>query len=127
MLGLTIIHLEPAPKRPRPRWPSRPSPRLVVGADDYVIKPFSVIELMARVHVLLRPNRPERVSDFTSAISISIDRPAAFGAAIISFAPPNGAILPNQLFGAVRIECMWCADSRAGCLDMLDRWRIWLL
>ena len=27
---------------------------LSVGADDYVVKPFSVPELMARVHALLR-------------------------------------------------------------------------
>src|SRR5271163_5306639 len=31
---------------------------LAVGADDYVVKPFSVIELMARVHALLRRSRP---------------------------------------------------------------------
>ena len=36
---------------------------LAVGADDYVVKPFSVIELMARVHALLRRSRPERVAE----------------------------------------------------------------
>ena len=35
---------------------------LSVGADDYVVKPFSVPELMARVRALLRRARPERVA-----------------------------------------------------------------
>jgi two-component system phosphate regulon response regulator PhoB len=34
---------------------------LAVRADDYVVKPFSVIELMARVRTLLRRSRAERV------------------------------------------------------------------
>jgi two-component system response regulator MprA len=33
---------------------------LEVGADDYLIKPFANVELLARVKALLRRNRPER-------------------------------------------------------------------
>jgi two-component system, OmpR family, phosphate regulon response regulator PhoB len=33
---------------------------LATGADDYVVKPFSVPELMARVRALLRRSKPER-------------------------------------------------------------------
>ena len=47
----------------------RPSARgLSAGADDYVVKPpFSVPELMARVHALLRRSRPERIADHLCA------------------------------------------------------------
>src|ERR1044071_9627512 len=34
---------------------------LATGADDYIVKPFSVPELVARVHALLRRASPERV------------------------------------------------------------------
>jgi len=35
---------------------------LATGADDYIVKPFSVPELIARVRALLRRASPERVS-----------------------------------------------------------------
>ena len=47
---------------------------LAVGADDYVVKPFSVIELMARVHALLRRSRPERVAGRLFAGDLDLDR-----------------------------------------------------
>ena len=34
---------------------------LATGADDYIVKPFSVPELLARIRALLRRARPERV------------------------------------------------------------------
>src|SRR3954451_9619225 len=36
---------------------------LATGADDYIVKPFSVPELLARVHALLRRAKPARVAD----------------------------------------------------------------
>jgi two-component system, OmpR family, phosphate regulon response regulator PhoB len=36
---------------------------LSVGADDYVVKPFSVPELLARSRALLRRSRPGRIAD----------------------------------------------------------------
>jgi len=47
---------------------------LSVGADDYVVKPFSTPELMARVRALLRRARPERVAAKLSAGDVDLDR-----------------------------------------------------
>ncbi|HLH97567.1 MAG TPA: phosphate regulon transcriptional regulator PhoB [Xanthobacteraceae bacterium] len=47
---------------------------LSTGADDYIVKPFSVPELLARVNALLRRASPERVADILSFGDIAIDR-----------------------------------------------------
>jgi two-component system phosphate regulon response regulator PhoB len=47
---------------------------LSVGADDYVVKPFSVPELMARVRALLRRSRPERIAERLFAGDLDLDR-----------------------------------------------------
>jgi two-component system phosphate regulon response regulator PhoB len=47
---------------------------LSTGADDYVVKPFSVPELLARVAALLRRASPERVADVLVFGDIAIDR-----------------------------------------------------
>jgi len=47
---------------------------LSVGADDYVVKPFSVPELMARVRALLRRARPERIAGRLDAGDLALDR-----------------------------------------------------
>ncbi|MBA4781599.1 MAG: phosphate regulon transcriptional regulator PhoB [Rhizobiales bacterium] len=44
------------------------------GADDYVVKPFSVPELMARVSAMLRRVRPEVVANRLTAGDIELDR-----------------------------------------------------
>jgi two-component system phosphate regulon response regulator PhoB len=46
---------------------------LSVGADDYVVKPFSTLEVMARVDALLRRSRPERVASRLTAGDIDLD------------------------------------------------------
>ena len=47
---------------------------LSTGADDYVVKPFSTPELMARVRAMLRRTRPELVSTVLRAGDLEIDR-----------------------------------------------------
>jgi two-component system phosphate regulon response regulator PhoB len=47
---------------------------LATGADDYIVKPFSVPELLARVRALLRRASPERVADVLSFGDIELDR-----------------------------------------------------
>jgi two-component system phosphate regulon response regulator PhoB len=47
---------------------------LSTGADDYVVKPFSVPELIARVQALLRRSKPEHVATSLKAGEIEIDR-----------------------------------------------------
>jgi two-component system phosphate regulon response regulator PhoB len=47
---------------------------LATGADDYVVKPFSVPELLARVRALLRRASPERVANLLEAGDITLDR-----------------------------------------------------
>ena len=47
---------------------------LGTGADDFVVKPVSVAELMARVKALLRRSRPERLSTQLRQGDIELDR-----------------------------------------------------
>lgn len=47
---------------------------LQTGADDYVVKPFSVSELVARVKALLRRASPERIADVLEGNGIKLDR-----------------------------------------------------
>lgn len=47
---------------------------LSTGADDYVVKPFSVPELMARIRALLRRAKPEIMSSVLSVGDLELDR-----------------------------------------------------
>lgn len=49
---------------------------LATGADDYVVKPFSLPELMARVKAILRRSSPDRLADVLRVSDIELDRSA---------------------------------------------------
>jgi two-component system phosphate regulon response regulator PhoB len=47
---------------------------LATGADDYVVKPFSVPELLARIQALLRRASPQLVTNVLKAGDLELDR-----------------------------------------------------
>jgi two-component system phosphate regulon response regulator PhoB len=47
---------------------------LATGADDYIVKPFSVPELVARVRTILRRVNPDVVAELLKAGDIALDR-----------------------------------------------------
>jgi two-component system, OmpR family, phosphate regulon response regulator PhoB len=47
---------------------------LSVGADDYMVKPFSVPEMLARVKALLRRSNPDRIATQLTAGELVLDR-----------------------------------------------------
>jgi two-component system phosphate regulon response regulator PhoB len=47
---------------------------LATGADDYVVKPFSVPELLARIRTILRRINPDAVADQLISGDLTLDR-----------------------------------------------------
>lgn len=47
---------------------------LATGADDYIVKPFSVPELLARVRALLRRLKPAEIADVLQQGDVELDR-----------------------------------------------------
>jgi two-component system phosphate regulon response regulator PhoB len=47
---------------------------LATGADDYVVKPFSMPELVARIQALLRRSSPQLVTSLLKAGDLELDR-----------------------------------------------------
>jgi two-component system phosphate regulon response regulator PhoB len=47
---------------------------LTTGADDYIVKPFSVPELLARLKAVLRRAKPERIADVLEVCGVQLDR-----------------------------------------------------
>ena len=79
---------------------------LATGADDYVVKPFSVPELMARVGALLRRASPERVSDRLACGEITLDRQShkvTRGIRTINIGPTEYRLLEVLLESAGRV------------------------
>lgn len=95
---------------------------LDAGGDDYMVKPFSVVELLARLRALIRRQRPQaanvlRVSDLELDL---VARRAARGGRAIELTNREFALLellmmtsPRPVSRAVIVERVWdqCFDS----------------
>jgi two-component system phosphate regulon response regulator PhoB len=79
---------------------------LSTGADDYMVKPFSVPELLARVKSLLRRASPERVTDVLTIADIIMDRAAhrvMRGAREVALGPTEYRLLEVLMESAGRV------------------------
>lgn len=79
---------------------------LSTGADDYVVKPFSVAELMARIGAILRRARPEKVAEELTVGDIRLDRAArrAFrGRREMRLGPTEMRLLEHMMENAGRV------------------------
>jgi two-component system, OmpR family, phosphate regulon response regulator PhoB len=90
---------------------------LSTGADDYIVKPFSMPELLARVRTVLRRSKPETVTDEIQFGDIVLNRAnqrVTRGARDISLSPTEFRLLEHIMQSPGRVY------SRAQLLD-----RIW--
>jgi two-component system, OmpR family, phosphate regulon response regulator PhoB len=89
---------------------------LATGADDYVVKPFSMLELTARVRALLRRSRPERIAERLYAGDLDLDRVTRLvrrGDRTIDLGPTDFRLLEYLLERPGRVF------SRAQLLDLI--------
>ena len=94
---------------------------LASGADDYVVKPFSVPELVARVKSVLRRANPSAVADVLAAGDISINRSTrrvSRGARDIDLSPTELRLLehlmqnPGRVYSRSQLlDAVWGRES----------------
>lgn len=94
---------------------------LATGADDYLVKPFSVPELLARVKTILRRANPLSVAEKLAAGDLTLDRTAkrvSRGVRDIHLSPTEFRLL-DQLMGnpgrvysrAQLLDTVWGRDA----------------
>jgi two-component system, OmpR family, phosphate regulon response regulator PhoB len=87
---------------------------LDAGADDYIAKPFSTKELLARVRAVLRRRAPEQVGGVVSVGTLSLDASTyrvTFGDEALKLGPTEFKLLHYLMTHAERVH------SRAQLLD----------
>ena len=67
---------------------------LDAGADDYITKPFSTQELLARIRAVLRRRAPEQVSDSVAIGALVLD--AATLPRVVGRARCSSWVRPNS-------------------------------
>ncbi|PWV49150.1 response regulator transcription factor [Nocardiopsis sp. L17-MgMaSL7] len=131
-LGLPGLAGEEVLRRLRLRRPSVPvivltakdavSDRIVnldAGADDYVVKPFSVNELLARIRARLRTSAPDR-ADAVTARGVTLDmggHTAFVDGVVVALSAREFALLsvllhhPSQVFSQAQLlDLVWGYD-----------------
>ncbi|MEU6144380.1 response regulator transcription factor [Streptomyces sp. NPDC047081] len=93
---------------------------LEIGADDYLVKPFSQRELVARIHAVLRRSQPPDVPTLLRAGSLLIDtgaRQASVDGVLLTLRPKEYALLemlaaaPGRVFSSEQLlERIWGAS-----------------
>lgn len=87
---------------------------LDAGADDYIAKPFSTKELLARIRAVLRRRAPEQVSGVVSIGALSLDASTyrvSFNEQILKLGPTEFKLLHYFMSHAERVH------SRSQLLD----------
>ena len=87
---------------------------LDAGADDYITKPFSTKELLARVRAVLRRRAPEKVGDVVSIGALSLDASTyrvSFKEQMLKLGPTEFKLLQYLMNHAERVH------SRSQLLD----------
>ena len=90
---------------------------LDAGADDYISKPFSTNELMARIRAVLRRRAPEAIDDVVEVAGLRLDpatRRVSFGGREVKVGPTEFRLLHFLMTHPERVH------SRAQLLD-----RVW--
>ncbi len=94
---------------------------LDTGADDYVVKPFAMSELVARIRALLRRTRPELVEERLEYADLVLDRArhrVTRGGQDIHLGPTEYRLLdflmqrPGRVFSRERLlDAVWGANT----------------
>jgi|EndMetStandDraft_5_1072996.scaffolds.fasta_scaffold03542_4 DNA-binding response OmpR family regulator len=90
---------------------------LEIGADDYLVKPFSQRELVARIHAVLRRSQPPEAPTLLQVGALRIDsaaRQASVDGTVLALRPKEYALLemlaaaPGRVFSAEQLlERIW--------------------